>query len=647
LATYESVRLFIERARAVKSDFALTPSTATAVAEICRRLDGLPLAIELAVPRIKVMSPQALLKQLDRSLTLLTGGATTLPSRHRTLRDAIAWSYDLLSEKEQRLFRCLAVFVGGCTLEAAEAVFVGNDSGVSSNQTQLLDTVAALVDKSLLRHVEQEDGGSRFVMLETIREFAREKLEESGEVEALCDRHCDYFLQLAEDAEQETFGKEAALWMKRLDAEVNNLRAALEWSLTSESRAQKGLRLAGALVRYWQYRGHLSEGEQWCLQLLSKCGLDEPSVERAKALRGLARMTFDQGNSTEARPLYEKSLEMSRALGDDLSVAAALSGLGRVVMWQGEYEFSRSLYEESLALSRRLGDKYLFAHVLAMIGVIHMREQEYQAAQSRMEEAQVIQRELGYDAAIADTLIMQATVGIHLGEYEKAKTLVGEGLGIARELGVEHTIAFCLARLGMIALRQGDPHDAETFLLEGLARAQDSGIRRWSRWYLVGLAEVARLRGMVIHAAKLIGASEGVLSAASAHYEPATHDEIERIIASVRAELDEGTFTRLLAEGRAMPLEEIMAHTGSATAASAIIATEGQPPSTSDLTGREVEVLRLIAQGKSNQEIGQELVLSRRTVERHISNIYLKIGASGKVARATATAYALRHGFST
>src|SRR5688500_17389262 len=253
---------------------------------------------------------------------------------------------------------------------------------------------------------------------------------------------------------------------------------------------------------------------------------------------------------------------MSRALGDDRGVAWGLLGLGRVAMWQGEYDFCFSLYEECLAIGRRLGDRRVISNALSMIGVILMRKQEYRAARSSLEEALAIQRELGNDADIASTLTMRGSVAIHLGEYEQAKALIEESLGIARELGAESIIAFCLARLGMIALRLGDPQHAEAFLMEGLARAQDSGLRRWSRWYLVGLAEIAWLRGMGERAAKLIGASESVASAAGAHYEPATNDEIVRIVASVRAELDEEAFARLSAEGRAMSLKEVVTYAG-------------------------------------------------------------------------------------
>jgi len=658
---YEAIKLFLQRAQAVSPDFRLSDHNAYAIADICQRLDGLPLAIELAAARILVLSPEELLARLKSSLKVLTGGALNLPERQRTLQAAIDWSYNLLSSDEQALFRRLGVFAGGCTLNAIERVCS------SGPELDTLDGVTSLVGKSLLQRQESVAGAMvdepRFVMLETIRAYATWKLEESGELDSIRDRHFHYFLQLAEDAANEALGNDQALWMRRLDDEQNNLRAALEWSLTQDGRTGLGLRLVGALARYWDNRGYFSEGRRWCIQILTRIEATEPSVERAKVLEALARMAWQQGDFAEARSNYEKSLEMHRALGNDSGVAAVLLGLGSVTMWQGEYAFSHAVYQESLAIARRLGNRHLISRALSMIGVILMRKQEYRAALSPLEEALAIERELGNGVGIADTLFKQGSVAFHLGEYEQSKRLIEESLRIGRELRVEYVLAICLARLGMIALRQGDPQNAEMFLLEGLTRARDSGIRRWSRWYLVGLAEVARLRGLVIHAARLIGASEGALSSLDSHYEPATHDEINRIIASVRAEFDEETFTRLCAEGRTMSLDEAIAFSagslpdissepeqphvpaGTASLSQGSTTLEGrETPYPDNLTEREVEVLRLIAVGKSNEEIARELILSLRTVERHISNIYQKIGATGKVARAAATAYALHHG---
>jgi len=355
-------------------------------------------------------------------------------------------------------------------------------------------------------------------------------------------------------------------------------------------------------------------------------------------------MFWEQSDLAESRSIYEASLQMSRELGDDYGVAAALHGLGNVALWRNENDLSLSLYQESLAIGRRLGNRSIISAALGAIGLILNRKGEPRAAQSALEEALAIDRELGNNEGIAHGLFAQGVVALQLGEYKEAREFTEESLGIAREVGLEYVIAGCLAWLAMVALREGDLRRAETFLLEGLTRAQVSGIKRWSRWYLVGLGEVARLSGTAIRAAKLIGASEGVLSVAGASYSPAVSTEIDRIIASVSAELDEETFTSLRAEGRAMSREEVMAFASSHIESLITSSPEGQRAYPDDLTRREVEVLRLIAVGKSNQEISQELVMSPRTVERHISNIYAKIGATGKVARATATAYALRHG---
>jgi predicted ATPase/DNA-binding CsgD family transcriptional regulator len=640
LSQYEAIALFEQRARAVSPGFRVTERNAQAVAEICLRLDGLPLAIELAAARILVLPPEELLARLKSRLKLLTGGARNLPERQRTLQAAIDWSYNLLDPAEETLFRRLGVFVGGFTLEAAEQV-CSLDLNLDT-----LDGVASLVGKSLLQRQDGLAGEPRFMMLETILEYARDRLEESRELDSIRECHLDYFMHLAENAEQGMLGSEHVLWMRRLDAEQNNLRAALEWSLEREGRIELGLRVVGALGRYWQTRGYLSEGRQWCAQLLSKTASAEPSVEHAKALHILGRMIFEQGNFAEAHPIYEKSLHMSRALGDNVGEITALGSLSAVALWHGEYDLAYSLITESLAIARKVGDRLLIRNALTLIGTILMLKEEYRAAQPPLEEALAINRELDWSSGIAATLSEQGTVAFHLGEHEKGKALLEESLGIAREVGIEWIIAKCLARLGVIALRQGDPEHAEALSVEGLARFRSSANKRWTRWYLMGLAEVARLRGMAERAAKLVGTSEGVISAPNAHYEPAMRAEVERITAAVRAEIDEETFARLWAEGQSMSLEETIEY-ALEPISEAIIEPEASSLLSTypdGLTEREVEVLRLIATGKSNQEISEELVLSLRTVERHISNIYQKIGATGKVARAAAATYALKHG---
>lgn len=658
LAEYEAVGLFLRCAQAVSPGFQLTERNALVVAEICNRLDGLPLAIELAAARIMVLAPEELAARLDSRLKLLRGGARNLPARQQTLQATIDWSYNLLDGGESALFRRLGAFVGGCTLAAIEDVCVSTAQG--ELEVDALDGVASLVGKSLLQRQEggmEEAGETRFVMLETIREYARGKLEEAGEREPTRDQHLDYFIRFAETAEQETLGPEQVAWMRRLDAELNNVRAALEWSLSRKDRAEKGLRLAGAMRRYWQSRAYLSEGEQWCTQLLSKTDPAQPSIERALVLRTLANMIFERGDFAEARPLIQKSLEMSVQLGDDEGAGFSLRNLGSIALWHGEYDASQALVEESLAICRRNGDRRNTGTTLSLLGTILMLKGEYQAAEQALGEALDIDRAGGNAIGVASALAEQGTVALHLGDAQRAKALIEEGLALAREVGVDWIIVKCLARLGMIALHLQEPQRAEELCLEGVARFKVSGNRRWSQWYMVGLAEIARLRGLVERAARLIGVSEGVISAANAHYEPAMRAEADRIRAGIRALLDGDSFSKLWAKGQKMTLEEAVAFAleptsevetlvDSEVSRGVLIATEGEQTSyPDDITEREVQVLRLIAAGKSNQEIALQLTLSLRTVERHISNIYQKIGATGRVARATATAYAIRHGF--
>ena len=305
-------------------------------------------------------------------------------------------------------------------------------------------------------------------------------------------------------------------------------------------------------------------------------------MERATALRTLARMIWQQGDFTEAHAIYEASLEMSRALRDDRGVAAALVGLGNVALWRGAYDLSLSLYQECLALGRRLGDSLLISRALCQIGTVLMWQGQYRAAQAPLQEALAIDRNLSHRAGIANSLLTQGVVAFELEEYAQAAARIDESLAIAREVGLESIIAACLAQLGKLALCQGDPQRAETYLLEGLSRAQVSEIRRWSRWYLVGLAELARQRGMVDRAAKLIGASEGGLSAASAHYDRAITTEIDRIIARVRAELEEESFAALQAEGGAMSMPEAVAYAADAGQSSADVPAALEPVNARD-----------------------------------------------------------------
>ena len=357
LARAPSVALFLQRAQAARPEFKLTPTNARAVAEICVRLDGLPLAIELAAARMKLLSPQALLARLDRPLNMLTGGARDVPARQQTLRNTIEWSYQLLDAREQRLFRWLSVFVSGCTLEAAEAICAGPDDEAG----QVLDGIASLVDKSLLQRVEQTGGGSeeqddqRLLMLETIREYGRETLIASGEGHAARQAHAGYFLHLAEEAEPALKGPLLVAWLERLEREHDNLRTALQWALESGS-AEVALRLGIALERFWVVRGQRYEGLAFLQRALAGSA-EVAATIRAKALLAAARLAFNQSNYDQGEILAQESLALFRELGDRRGIALSINRLGVAAWRRGDFRSARVLLEEDLTLFRELGDR--------------------------------------------------------------------------------------------------------------------------------------------------------------------------------------------------------------------------------------------------------------------------------------------------
>ena len=362
LSQYEAVRLFIERAQAAKEDFAVTNENAPAVAEICVRLDGLPLAIELAAARVRLLPPRALLQRLSSRLKLLTGGGRNLPARQQTLRGAIDWSYSLLNPAEQTLFARLAVFVGGRTVDAVEAIC----NAAGDLPIDPLDGVGSLLDKSLLRQEEGPDGEARLVMLETIHEYARERLDVSGEGAALRRQHLAYFLALAEQAEPELRGAAQVAWLHRLETEHENLRAALQWALGT-GEAELAVRLASALAWFWEQRSYLSEGRQWLATALALPHAVAPAV-RAKALVGAGLLAFRQGDYAHATSLSEASLARYRELGDQQGMAGALANLGTVATEHRDYARARALLEESLELSRTLEDDEGIARALNHLG---------------------------------------------------------------------------------------------------------------------------------------------------------------------------------------------------------------------------------------------------------------------------------------
>jgi predicted ATPase/Tfp pilus assembly protein PilF len=498
LTQYAAVRLFIARAAEARPGFAVDNETAPAVAEICHRLDGLPLAIELAAARAKLFGPTALLLRLERRLPFLTGGARDLPARQRTLRDTIAWSHDLLSPEEQTLFRRLAVFAGGFTLEAAEAVCnPDGDLGLD-----VLDELIRLGEHSLLRQAEQSDGEPRFGMLETIREFALEQLAASGEESAVRAEHAAHYLALAEAAEPALRGPDQVAWLDRLEAEHANFRAALDWAEGAEG--DLALRLANLLVLFWDVRGHLSEGRARLERVLARHS-DAPTALRANALDRAGILAQSQGDPRHAVVRHEEALALRREIGEQRGLGGTLNNLAVVVRDQGDPARAEALFAESLALFRQAGDDSRVAYVLHNLAGLGRDRGDIDRAAALYEESLALKRRAGDQRGIATTLNDLALVAEDQGDYAKATLLLEESLELKRLLGDRWGVASSLTNLGNVALYTGDPDRAAALYEESLALWRELGNRWGIAFALNSLGLAARERGDATGAEGLFG----------------------------------------------------------------------------------------------------------------------------------------------
>ena len=549
LTQYEAVALFIERAVAVKPAFTVTNENAAAVAEICYRLDGLPLAIELAAARVRVLPPQRMLAELSHRLSFLMGGARDLPARQKTLRGAIDWSHDLLTADEQKLFRRLSVFVGGCALEAIETV-CNVEPALS-----VLETTESLVGKSLVKQTEAH-GEPRFVMLETIREYAKDRLIAAGEAERVRERHRACYLALAEEAKPKLMGAEQAEWLRRLDQEHDNLRSALDWSLIGPS-SRGGLRLCGALQRFWWTRGYLSEGRESCVRVLAKKGAQGATQERAQALKTAGVLAYQQGDYPAARALDEESLAIHRLLGDRRGIAGSLNNLGLVACDQGNFSAARALHQESLAIMRDVVDRKGIANSVNNLGNVAFDQGDFFLSRTLYEESLAIARELGDREGIARVLGNLGNVAKHEGDLLSARALHEESLAIKRELGYRQRIASSLNSLADLDLDQGSLASAQALYREALAIGRELGERLRIAFSLEGLAAVFDLLGRAPRAARIWGAAEQLRTESGSPLPPKDRPVYDRRVAAARAALgDDAAFDRAWQEGRALTLEQ-------------------------------------------------------------------------------------------
>jgi predicted ATPase len=449
LSQYEAVALFIERALATRPDFSITNENAPAVAEICVRLDGLPLAIELAAARVKILPPQAILQRLDQRLKLLTRGARDLPARQRSLRGAIEWSYDLLHDTERRMFERISVFVGGCGLDTFEVVCTPDDLGIDG-----LEALTSLVDKSLIRRDENESGESRFVLLETIREYGLERLDASSEVEEIRDRHSRYFLQLAMLAEPELTGPDQRRWLNRVTDDHDNFRAALRWA-TERGDVEPALSAAGALWRFWQQRGHLEEGRRRTEELLRHVSAAPPSAGRFKALSGAGSLAYWQNDYEATRTYYRAALDIARELGDLAALALGLYNMAYAKLLEDDTAAAHDLARESAAVYGQLGDLLGQAQTEGLIGWILTRQGNMEEGLKKSEQSLDLIRKVGDRFALADGLTALAQLYRRTGRLEAARRVALEALGMFHEADNSTGIALVLQVLGELEIMEG------------------------------------------------------------------------------------------------------------------------------------------------------------------------------------------------
>jgi non-specific serine/threonine protein kinase len=589
----EALQLFIERARAARPEFTPTDHNAPALADICRRLDGIPLAIELAAARVRVFSVEQIAARLDDRFHLLTTGPRTAMPRQQTLQATVDWSYDLLAEPERALLRRLSVFAGGWTFEAADAVAAAD--GIHSYA--LLDVLSQLVDKSLVI-ADEHRGAVRYRLLETIRQYGRERLQDAGELERMRARHLAYFLRLAETAEHKLRGADARVWMDRLAEDHDNLRLAVEWALVS-SGGDVALRLTGALAWFWWARDAHTEGRRWLERALAAA--PDRSPARMKALHGAGWVAHHQRDADAARRLLGESLAIARELDDTWTVAWALHGLGRVAYFENDPAATRSLAQQSLAVAEEAGDEWLIAFALHLLGIASYLEADHPTARAYYERSLAMRQRIGYP----------------------------EGIGILQAL------------LGLVALRERDFERAHALFVEALATTRDL-LGSWSIGnMLLCFASLAAAQGHWVRAVRLGGFSTAIWESWQTPAIPLMEAALAEGLERARQALDPQAYAAAWAAGRALSPEDAVAEA---------LAVEAEPPVSeaprrsgaplAGLTPTEIQVLRLLADGWTTKEIAADLVVAVSTVDRHITHIYGKLGVRN---RAEATAFALKH----
>ncbi len=548
----EAVQLFVERARAAQPDFALTDANASAVAGICRRLDGLPLAIELAAARVKLFPPAALLERLESRLGTLTAGRRDAPARQRTLRSTIDWSYGLLEAGEKALFGRLAVFAGGSTLDAAEAV-CGPDL-----KLKVIDGLQSLLNKSLLYREEGPEDAPRFRILETIREYAAEQLGESGDRGAVRRRHAQYFATLVEQADREIDGPESLVWIARLEADHDNIRAAIHWSLEVRDDLGLGLRLVGAMGRFWEIRGYLREGLQVTSQIVAHIDPEYCSPEVAKAVLSAGSLAYRQSDYEAAGAFSERGLALYRQLGDPVGIAACLTGLGVVATEHGDYDSAPELFEQALAMRRQVDDPVGLSNALRNLAWAGMRVGDYASAEQHLTEALETARQAGDAHAEAFALSGLGEASLRRDQLDRATEQLEGSLAIRRRLGDKWGTAASLGSIAWVAMRQADQEKAVDHLLDSLTIRSEIGDKGGMAWCLEKLAEVAMAAERPDRAVRLYGAAAALRASIDSVIDPADQPAYEANLSSLEAVLGDEAYAAAWSEGGELSRSDLM-----------------------------------------------------------------------------------------
>ncbi|MDQ2903056.1 MAG: LuxR C-terminal-related transcriptional regulator [Chloroflexota bacterium] len=636
LIRYGAVALFLERAREVQPIFELTVLTAPLIAEICWRLDGLPLALELAAARLKVLSLQTLLERLEHRLHILTGRPRDLPVRQQTLRQTIAWSYDLLSYEEQRLFRLLSVFVNGCTLEAMEAVY----SALGGERAQVLDQVTSLFDKHLLYRGDQSDHTSRLLLHETLREYGLEALDATQELEMARQVHAEYYLGQVEAYLE---GTERGGWLEQLEHEYANLRDALQWALERPA-SEMALRLGNALLHFWEGHQPLSEGSTFLERTLAS-SQGVPAQVRASVRFTTEAPALKQSNHEPGAALALEAVVLQRELEEARRLARSLYLLGVIAWIIGDFAMARLYTEEGLVRARDPAEKVTLAYLVDLSGQIALDQGEISSARTLLEEGLMLHREAGDIRGSLNALFFLERTLLALSEVTQARACAEEQFALSKALGFRPGMAGALIFLGRLALEEGNAATASGLFEESLVflREMNENVPLAVATNLQGIGVTLASQGRLAEAVRLWGAAAALVA-----FLPEERALVARARTAVYAELSEEAFTVAWAEGQALTLEQ-------ALVAIEHIARSSQPlaqatrsarrayhllPSSHDLTEREGEVLRLVARGLTDAQVADALVISPRTVNAHLRSIYSKLGIASRHA---ATLFALEH----